>query len=260
MNDLEAKRQFEIALFLEVTGDPKEKFFLKWWGRDSFFDDEVQAVLLERLPPDVNAVPCEALDYPIQAWSDADNFRLTRTENSFEMGCIKDWFCSPDSHWFVRLTSALDSYYRRRAEAFKNPKRTLDKVERWRTERYFRETSQLAVPKAEATRINAEIRKIREAAKAHPDQFCGVPPLYVEAKLDPPRKYGEDDFERALAEIDGGAARKAVHDENKRRTTIMEKWAACWVAYLRRWPMELPAQTAVEVSKIKKSPKPKRKK
>jgi hypothetical protein len=29
--ELEAKRRFEIALFLEVTGEPGEKFFLKWW-------------------------------------------------------------------------------------------------------------------------------------------------------------------------------------------------------------------------------------
>lgn len=259
MTDLEAKRRFEIHLFLTVTGEPKEKFFLKWDGRDSFFDDEVQAVLLERLPSDVFSAPWEALAYPIQAWSDADNFRLTRMEQSFDLGCIKDWTCANDSQWFVRLMSALDSHFRRRAEAFKNPKRTLDKVLQWRFERYFRETSQVAVPKAEATHINARIREARLAAKAHPDQFRGAIPAFVETKLDPPRKYGEDDFQRMLADIDGGAARKAVHDENKRRTEIMEKWAACWVAHFRRWPMESPAQIPAENSKLKKSAKQKRK-
>ena len=253
MNDLEKLRSEAIARFLEVTGASGEKFFLKWWQRDSFFDDEVQTVLLERLSPDLNAAPWEALAYPIQAWSDADNFRLTRLEQSFEMACIKEWACGIDSQWFVRLMSALDSYYSRRAEAFKNPKRTLDKVERWRTEHYFRETSQIALPKAEATRINAEIRKIREAAKAHPDQFRGVPPLYVEAKLESPRKYGEDGHE--LDKIDGGAARKAIHDENKRRAKIMEQWAACWLAHLRQWPCELPAQTVTK--KSKKTPRAK---
>jgi len=259
MNDLNKSRSEAIARFLEITGEPVEKFFLKWWQRDSFFDDEVQAVLLERLPTDINAAAWEALAYPIQAWSDADNFRLTRLETSFEIACIKEWTCSIDSQWFVRLMSALDSYYRRGAEAFNNPKRTLDKVERWRTERYFRETSQLALPKAEATHINAKIRKIREAAKAHPDQFCGVPPIYVETKLESPRKYGEDDFERYLAEIDGGTARKAVHDENKRRTKIMEQWAACWLAHLRHWPIELPAENTAANSEIRKTPKAKRK-
>jgi hypothetical protein len=260
MTDLETKRRFEIHLFLTVTGEPKEKFFLKWDGRDSFFDDEVQAVLLERLPPDVFSVPWEALAYPIQAWSDADNFRLTRMEQSFEMGCIKDWLCHADSHWFVRLTSALDSHFRRRAEAFKKPTRALDRVLKWRYERYFRETSQMAQPKAEATITNARIQKIREAMKSHPKQFRGAMPAFVEVKLDEPRKYGEDDFERMLTEIDGGAARKAVHDENKRRTEIMEKWAACWVAHLRRWPVESPAQATAEVPKTKKSAKQKRKK
>src|ERR1035441_7370105 len=164
MRDIEIQRRFAITNFLEATGNPKEKFFLKWWNRDSFFDDEVQIVLLERLPPDINTAPWDALAYPIQAWSDADNFRLTRLEQSFEMGCIKDWTCGNDSQWFVSLMAALDSYYKRRAEAHKNPKRTVDKVEHWRTQRYFRETSQLALPKAEATQLNAKIRKIREFA------------------------------------------------------------------------------------------------
>jgi len=37
MNDLEKLRSEAIARFLKVTGEPAEKFFLKWWQRDSFF-------------------------------------------------------------------------------------------------------------------------------------------------------------------------------------------------------------------------------
>ena len=234
---LKELRKKVIALFLERTGDPKEKFFLKWWGRESFFDVEVQKVLLERLPPDVNTAPGDALNHPIQAWSHADNFRMTGRDESFEVNYIKEWLCSPDSQWFVRLMAALDSYNSRRTASFNNPKRTLDKVLRWRDARYLQETSQLAVPKWEATKINAEIKKTREVMKANPDEFRGVPPLYVEEKLDVPRKYGENDPSHWLSEIKGEAARKAVHDENKRREKIMDKWAPCWIAHLGCWPV-----------------------
>jgi len=34
--------------------------------------------------------------------------------------------------------------------------------------------------------------------------------------------------------------------KNKRRAKIMEQWAACWLAHLRQWPCELPAQTVTK--------------
>jgi hypothetical protein len=103
----------------------------------------------------------------------------------------------------------------------------------------------LAHSKADATRINAQIRQIRAEAEKHPDPLLGAAPLFVSARLESPSKY-LDAFEggRPLADIEGGAARKAVHDENKHRKKIMGEWAPCWLAHLRQWPMEESQQSA----------------
>jgi hypothetical protein len=91
--ELEKQRREAIALFLNVTGPPNERFFLWWDGRDSFFDEDVQEVLKARRPTDATKAPWEQLDYPIQAWSDADTFRLVNSEKTFDLGNIKAWMC-----------------------------------------------------------------------------------------------------------------------------------------------------------------------
>ncbi len=235
-----------IEKFMKL-GEPRVDMFLRWWGRESFFDDGVQEVLLRFHPENQKHFPDDLLGFPIHAWSTVDSVRMAPCEKTWsDLLPIMQRF----PLWTAELLHAMMRYHARQT---KQPD-TLRQLIDWRNERYLGETPRVKYtheqvvehntlikrrPDVEAMAERLRAKEKREGRKPlTPIRTLKArlvkwlkessPPLPIDETLPPPKKW----MEGTKRSLSPEAYRKAAHIENKRRDAIMQKWAVCWVAYL----------------------------
>lgn len=235
-----------IEKFMKL-GEPRVDMFLRWWGRESFFDDGVQEVLLRFHPENQKHFPDDLLGFPIHAWSTVDSVRMAP--------CEKTWndllpIMQQLPLWTAELLHAMMRYQARQS---KQPD-TLRQLIDWRNKRYLWETPRVKYTHEQVVKYNtliktppdveAMVQSVRAKEKREGRKPLtpirtlkarlvkwlkeSSPPLPIDEPLPPPKKW----MEGTKRWLSPEAYRKAAHIENKRRDAIMQKWAVCWVAYL----------------------------
>lgn len=210
-------------------GKPRAKFFLRWDGYDSFFDDNVQRLLLQVHPEKVS-YPSDALKgYAVEAWNRADGFAVSRSEVAW-MRLLP--FMRQNPVWHSELLAAVFRYYQAEAQRSADPLNALAAVKRWRTERYLRETSEIKHTHAQVVKFNTLLKRgvrprTRGAAPA-PLEENVRPPTDRSGYLDGNRPTSETGIER----VHPGTYRSAVKRENAARDKIMRHWAESWMVHL----------------------------
>lgn len=237
----DANQQSELKEFLELFGDARPKMFLKHWDRETFFNDGVQEVLMERHPSRLTykGPNCSAWEtYPIVAWGICEQKRLgTKQEDDTEF--LSNEFYHEDPKWFARLTLAMIEAGEEISQRTRTPKTVLDKFVKWRNDFYLKETGFPCSKKAS--------REVDETISKWPQIVSELNAMNVPAELQgsPPLPISEPEeaqkYDQAMAAVFGGkkvnpeqansSIRQAIFKENKRRDSIMEMWAACWKLY-----------------------------
>lgn len=215
----------------------------KWVNYISFFNDDVQDVLLERHPEKIPFDDDAQKSYPIDAWKAADQAAL-----HLQVGCVNigefTRFLVADPVWSARLFAAVVSARWHEMQSASNPQTAGEKREAWRARRLPWEIGIAVGPVGEAgVPKDGPFITLEEFRKAVKD------PVQIESEpLDPPT------WHDAAAEIyprtyRGGhnALKQSLNKENKRREMIMRKWAECWVMSLRV-PLDVPS---IEKSKAR---------
>ena len=126
-----------IKNFLDRKADVASKEMMPiGWGRDTFFDEGVQKVLLERHPENYQYDSTANHYYPIEAWKVADQQALgTRLHDETELRASELAF--NDREWFARLTLAVSGARSQRAERERNPQNDLDRFLNWRNQHFL---------------------------------------------------------------------------------------------------------------------------
>lgn len=246
----------QIARLMSI-GKPRANMMLRWFGKETFFDDGVQEVLLEMHPALLqisrDEVPDEAfkalLALPIAAWSLVDSVARCQPEDKWD---DLTTLLQLDLLWTTELLRAV--LKARAAEQKPYTETALDEVKAWRGTRYLWETDRPKYSHAAAVRHNtlvkkspnveAEVERIREEERKrdeHPltplrtlrtkvQRLLKIahPPLPISEAMPPPKKW-LDGKRRSLSPE---AYRQAVLRENRRRDQIMAHWTECWLAYL----------------------------
>jgi hypothetical protein len=207
----------QICQFLK-QGEKKEKQGLRWWGRDSFFDSDVQSVLMKRHPSHTKYSDDLSKRYPVRAWEIVDSLVH---HFSIESWVELSGSMERDPLWISELLVALNRYIEHQSYIFNNgTDDTLEQIRLWRGNRSIAE----AIGNDHATVV-----KVKTLAKHNltPDDLkrLGAPPLTVIEKPNPAKSY-MDGRRRASPE----AYRQAAKRENDRRDGIMRLWAESWLA------------------------------
>lgn len=212
--------------WLMTLGEPREKFFLRWDGKDSFFDGDVQKAL-KGLHPGVVSYPNEdSKYYPIEAWAVADNFARSKSEINW-----KEFFpfMAENLIWATELLTAVVHWRDNEAASFQSPATALEELKDWRLRRYLSENPIYRITHAAAVKSKI-LLKHDFIGPPHP--LLGSRQLPVSETPPPPTdKTGRMDGQGKLSQ---GSYRIAALTENKRRDAIMTEWADCWIAYFCR--------------------------
>jgi hypothetical protein len=203
-----------------ALGDPKEKFFLRWTGYDSFFDDKVQAILNELHPSKQKYPDGASKAYPIKAWFRVDVFARSRDASHWQEIFP---FIERQLIFTTELLAAVVRWREIEHERFEQPQTALDELKKWRLTRYVSEHPIYPITHAAAV-------KAKTLLKRWSFPSLESPPLPVHETPKPPTdKTGRMDGKGKLSQV---AYRKAAYVENERRDKIMLHWADCWDAYL----------------------------
>lgn len=204
-------REDAIKEFLKLCGDNHPHMFLKWWQRETFFDQNVQTILIERHPKNMDYESASNIGYPIFAWSTAEQQSLGTCSLDGTEICANE-ITRHDPLWFPRLAMAVREARIRINQWRKTPETVLHRYIVWRDKKYLWETDSI-------TPSNSP-EFIKDAI-----DYC-VP----DWESNP--KYSRDDCIRKMerARI---AIQKAITIENQRRDEIQVLWAECWLTHIR---------------------------
>jgi hypothetical protein len=203
-----------------------EQFFWRGWERDSFFDDDIQAVLKQR--HGANPATERRAGYAIAAWSKLDRFRLdyaSGAARAMDAGIghfayrQADWelcnFMKIDALWFFELGRAIFLWKNRNAEIWNRlgglPGRRNAHIEEalsyWRMRRalddheQWRQTGKIASPE----KWGVVVAEMEQMGFVDGD---GKNCLFTDASL-----------------------RQCVRREDNRRKHILDFWAEGWADY-----------------------------
>lgn len=241
--------QDQIQRFMEI-GETNEKFFLRWFGKESFFDKDVQKVLSQFHPKNYSYPDMQSIGFPVDAWSNADQVCLCASEPSW-MQLLPLWQRMP--LWTAELLAAIMHFRQKQVERMKNPIDALDQIEAWRNERYLweqnpylaenenGELTDYSLSREEIVKLNTLAKRERErlahfspgeqqALREH-GKLRGIPPLPIIEPLKAPKEWM--DGKRTLS---SEAYRQARLKEDRRRDDIMLLWAESWLAHLGQTP------------------------
>ncbi len=208
----------QIQQFMGL-GNPPGKFRLKWDDRESFFDEEVQDVLDQRHPDDIESSPIILTAWPVRAWRIVD---AVVNEPSEQEWTHLFHFVERDRTWVFELLGAVSRWRveRLRELADDETPTALSAHRKWVLDRSLWESARLTYDHATAVKHNTLLK--------HPATDApGVTPLPISEPLKHPLAYM--DRKRNLSPE---AYRQAVHRENAKRDKIMKHWAAAWLAHL----------------------------
>jgi len=178
--------------FMEQSGFSQLDKVPRWWGRESFFDEQVQAVLMEMHPDKIHYNTEQTKGFPVGAWKEADQaamFLMARKP----LGQFMDILIF-NPFWASRLLAAVLDYWRRRFDTDKNPETAREKLRRFR---------ELAMLNNSEEQMTEPLTYDHLGAAIYP----GSPGA-------------------------ANTIKQALHKENRRREAIMEHWAICWASYL----------------------------
>jgi len=214
----------QIDAFM-LRGDPREKFFLRWDGKDSFFDDQVQRLLLQFHPG--NGV---AQTFPIDAWSIADSVCSFPSLQAWTelFPCMERL-----PLWTAELLAAIMQFRQREADRMKKPLTALDEIKAWVGDRYLWQTSNDQYTHEQVVRNRVQVSRGEEAVSKLSQKrqnMLGAAPLSVhEAIMPPTDSTGRID---GAGKLSAAAYRQADRNEGIRRDKIMRHWAQSWLAHL----------------------------
>ena len=203
-------------------GKPRADMFLRWAGRESFFDKGVREVLL-RLHPD------QWPGFPIDAWSIADSIALAPSERQWSR-----LFPHMERFplWTAELLAAIARYRAAAHDREKCPATALDQLIAWRGDRYLFETAPLNPDHEYVVKHNTLAKKPPQDMPQKLREWVlrnSSAPLTIRENLLPPVKW----MEGKARSVSPEAYRQAAIKENRRRDAIMREWAPSWLAYLR---------------------------
>lgn len=165
----------DIKLLMRM-GEPRAEMFLRWHGKESFFDDQVQAVL-EKMHPDTSKPNGESAAIPIAAWSAADSVSLMPSEHQWTR---LFQYVQQLPHWTIELLAALMKFRVDQAEKERYPVTALDQLIAWRGERFLYETARQKYTHVEVVKHNTLAKKV----------LPGCPPeITIWTTGDPPEGY-----------------------------------------------------------------------